>query len=253
MISNQISLRPSSVVRILGAVAFLLILISTAEQLTVYITGHWYRNWPRYVYNFRYDHWLFQLFNVDTEHNIPTFFSTYLLLFAALLLAIIAALEKNRKTSSVSYWTILSFGFLSMAADEQFAFHERLIEPVQKLLGGGHFGIFQFAWVIPGIALVFILVLFFFRFWWRLPAKTRLTFFIAAIIYLSGCIGFELIGGYYYEKLHGNLNLPYIMLSTVEESLEMAGAIIFIWGLLTYIADNYKEVRIRLDGVRKEA
>ena len=32
----------------------------------------------------------------------------------------------------------------------------------------------------------------------------------------------------------------------------MAGVIIFIWALLVYIADNYKEVRFRFDGVRGE-
>ena len=38
------------------------------------------------------------------------------------------------------------------------------------------------------------------------------------------------------------------MIPTVEESLEMAGVIIFIWALLKYIAENYKEVRFRFDG-----
>jgi hypothetical protein len=240
MIFNQISLKPSSVARILGAVAFILVLASTAGQLTIYMIAR------------DYHQWLVQLFYLDAEQNIPTFFSTYLLLFAALLLAVISVLERNRKASDVLYWAILSFGFLFMALDEQFAFHERLIWPVQKMFGGGHYGIFNVAWVIPGIALVSVLGLFFLRFWWRLPVKTRLTFFIAAIFYLGGCVGFEIIGGHY-EALHGQRNLTYVMLATIEESLEMAGAIIFIWGLLKYIADNYQEVRIRLDGVCGDA
>lgn len=240
MVSNRISLNPLSIACVLGAVAFLLVIASTAGQLTVYMTGC------------SYDHGVIRLFDLNAEHNIPTFFSTYLLLFAALLLAVIAVLEKNRKASDVSYWAILSFGFLFMAADEQFAFHERLTEPVQSLLGSGHYGIFTFAWVVPGMILVLIFSLIFLRFWRGLPTKTRFTFFIAAIIYLGGCIGFELIGGRYAE-LYGLGNLTYVMLATVEESLEMAGAIIFIWALLTYIADNYKEVRIRLDGVNGES
>lgn len=55
----------------------------------------------------------------------------------------------------------------------------------------------------------------------------------------------ELIGGYYW-KLNGWRDLTYILLATVEESLEMAGVIIFIWGLLEYIADNHKEVRFHV-------
>jgi len=75
----------------------------------------------------------------------------------------------------------------------------------------------------------------------------RRTFFVAATIYIGGCIGFELIGGHYAE-LHGRENLIYSMIATVEESLEMGGIIVFIWGLLTYISENHKEVRLLFDG-----
>ena len=144
MESNRISLNTFSIVLVLGTVAFLLVCISIAGQLTVYMTGC--------CENYR----LVMLFNVGGEHNIPTFFSSFLLIFAGVLLAIITLLERNRKASGVLYWAILSFGFLFMAVDEFFSFHERLTEPMQRLLGGGNLGLFHFAWVIPGIALVLI-------------------------------------------------------------------------------------------------
>jgi hypothetical protein len=50
--------------------------------------------------------------------------------------------------------------------------------------------------------------------------------------------------------LHGLKNLTYVMLTTVEESLEMAGVIVFIWGLLVYLADNHKEVQFRFNEFR---
>lgn len=238
MIINQISLNPSSIARVLGAVAFLLVLASIGGQLTASLTGH------AQVYR------LARLFDVGAERNIPTAFSTLLLLFAALLLAVITVLKRKQTGSPVSHWAILSFGFLFMAADEAFSFHERLIKPVRKLLGDDNLGVFYFAWVIPGIALVLVLAPFFLRFLLRLPAKTKLTFLMAATLYIGGAIGFELIGGRFAE-LHG-YNLTYKMIETVEESLEMAGVIIFIWALLVYIADNYKEVRFRFDGIRGE-
>jgi hypothetical protein len=37
------------------------------------------------------------------------------------------------------------------------------------------------------------------------------------------------------------------MIVTVEESLEMTGLIVFIWALLKYCADNYKQVRFRFE------
>jgi hypothetical protein len=237
MIINQIRLNPSSMARALGVVAFLLVLVSTGGQLTAYWTGH------RDFYG------LVQLFNLDAEQNIPTFFSTFLLLFAALLLAVIALIERNRGASQVSYWAILSFGVLLMAVDEFVCIHERLVDPVRRLLGGGHLGVFYFAWVIPGIALILLLAVFFLRFLLHLPAKTRLTFLLAGALYIGGAIGFELIEGRHVE-LHGAQNLTYLVIATIEESLEMAGVVIFIWALLAYIADTHKEVRFRLDRVR---
>jgi hypothetical protein len=234
MVTNHISLNPSSIARVLGAVAFLLVLASIGGQLTAYLTGH------AQVYG------LVWLFDVDAEKNIPTVFSTLLLLFAALLLAVITVLERKQTCSPVSQWALLSFGFLFMAADEAWSLHERLNNPVSKLLGDGNFGIFYYAWVLPGIALVLVLALCFLRFLLRLPAKTKRTFIIAATLYIGGAIGVELIGGRFIA-LHKTPNLTYSMIVTVEESLEMAGVIIFIRALLVFIADNYKEVQFRFE------
>lgn len=186
------------------------------------------------------------LFNLDAEGNIPTYFSVLLMLFAALLLAVIAVFYRKQKIPHVSKWAILSFGFLSMAFDEAFQVHERLISPFRTLLGDNNLGVFYFAWVIPGIALVIVFGLFFLRFLMHLPSRTRRRFLIAATLYIGGTIGFELIGGRYVE-LHGARNWMYIMIATVEESLEMVGLIVFIWALLEYCAESFKEVRIRFD------
>jgi hypothetical protein len=127
-----------------------------------------------------------------------------------------------------------------MAIDEAFQFHERLNIPVGTLLGDGSLGIFYFPWVIPGIALVSVLGLYFLRFLLHLPAATGLSFLMAATLYIGGAIGVELIGSSHAE-LHGYENLTYSMIATLEESLEMAGLIVFIWALLNYCADNYKK------------
>jgi hypothetical protein len=231
---NQIRLNPSAVARALGAVAFLLVLASIGGQLFKYLLGR------DHVYG------LVRLFYVDAEQNIPTLFSVLQLLCAALLLTVITVLKKEEKDPDVSRWAILAFGFLLMAIDEASSIHEKLIRPVHRLLGDGPFGIFYFAWVIPGIAIVFVLTLFFLRFLLRLPAKTRFTFMVAGTLFIGGALGLELVGGRYAE-LHGQRNLTYSMIATVEESLEMAGVIVFIYALLKYIADNYNEVRFRFD------
>lgn len=216
----------------LGAVAILLVLISTWGQVEKYILGH----------GFLAE--LAPLFYVDTEHNIPTYFSVLLILLAALLLLIISILTVKHRLPHGSKWVILSFGFLLMALDETFQFHERLNIPVGKLLGEGSLGVFYFPWTIPGIALVIVLGVFFLRFLFHLPATIRFRFMMAAMIYLGGAIGIELIGSQHAE-LFGYENWTYSMIATLEESLEMTGLIVFIWALLSYSAHNYKVGRFR--------
>jgi hypothetical protein len=228
----SIILNPASVARILGTAAFILILASTGGLITADIPGN------QNLY------WLVRLFDVDREQNIPTFFSVFLLLSATLLLTIISLLERRRKSVDNFYWVVLSFGFLFMALDELASLHEKLGKPVNNLFGNRDLGAFSYGWVIPLIALVALLALFFWRFLMHLPFNTRRTFFIAAIIYIGGALGCELIEGYY-RALYGTL--IYSAFTTIEESMEMAGVILFIWGLLVYIANTYGEVSFQIN------
>lgn len=219
----------------LVVLAAILIAANLAVLITDYLTG----------YDMKMVQRLVKVFSVDYELNAPAFFSTLILLFSSVLLAVITHFKREQGSPYVWYWTILSLGFLFMAFDEMASVHERLIEPMRTVLGETDLGVFYFAWVVPGILLVFGLGFFFLRFWWNLPSKTRTCFFIAATLYLGGAIGMELLDGSFAE-LHGKRNLTYMLLSTLEESLEMAGIIVFIYGLLGYIAQNTKTLVFRL-------
>ena len=231
---NRITFIPLEITQVLGVTALLLVLASITGQLLKYIWGH------GSVYG------LIRLFYVDNEQNITSYFSASLLLLAALLLAIITALKKAEHSAYGFQWALLSFTFLYMAIDEAASIHELLGEPMHWLLGQQAGGIFFFSWVIAGIAVAMVFGLSYLKFVLHLPAKTRWRVVIAATLYLGGAIGMELIGGRY-AALHGVENLAYSMTATVEESLEMAGVIVFIHTLLNYIADNYQEIRLRLD------
>jgi hypothetical protein len=232
--NTKVSLNPNWVARILGGLAFFLVIDSTVAVLTDYYTGH----------ASSFAHKVVKLLYVDLEMNVPAFFSMSLLLFAAVLLAAITVFKKKQMDRYVMHWAILSCGFLFMSFDEIVAVHERLIEPMRAILGEEHLGILYFAWVVPAIALVSFLAVFFLRFLMSLPTKTRLSFLLAASLYIGAAIGLELIEGWHSE-IYGKENLIYIALTTIEEALEMTGAIVFIWSLLGYIADNFKEVRLQ--------
>lgn len=232
--SNQISINPRTISRVLALSALVIILASLAGQLSYSLHG------SKFISGFSAQ------FNVDGEFNIPTFFSVMLLLSAALLLAIIASLNGNRSLAHAREWAILSLGFICMACDEMMGFHERLMPLISELLGQGRLGVFYFAWVIPGIFIVMAIGIYYRKFILHLPRNTRLEFIIAAALYLGGVIGLEMVAGQHVE-IHGMANYPYIILSTAEEGLEMAGAIIFIRALMRYIAVNHNQVTIRFD------
>lgn len=230
---NCITFIPLRITQILGGTAAFLILASLTGQLVKYLGGH------DVVYG------LVRLFYVDYENTVPSFFSASLLLMAALLLALISTLKQASQATHRFQWRMLSCTFLFMAVDEAASIHELLIGPMRSLLGQEASGIFFFAWVIPGIAIALIFGLSYLRLLLHLPLKTKWTIVLAATLYLGGAIGMELIGGRY-AHLHGMENLTYSMLATVEESLEMTGAIIFIHALLNYIADSYREIQLHL-------
>lgn len=235
---NPIGLNPPVIAWVLGSAASFLVLVSLAGDILQFTQWH------------AYTEKLFPLFDLDEEYNIPTFFSVMLLIFAGLLLAVITMQTGRRQASDLSKWLILSLGFFCMAYDEAFLVHERLIHPIRSLLGNSSLGIFYYAWVIPGMTLVFFLALFYLKFLLHLPARTRFRFVLAATLYLGGCIGFEFIGGWYAEA-NGTHSLAYNLITTVEESLEMAGLIVFIHALLAYLAENYKSAPLRTVGLKE--
>lgn len=241
MKNNQISLNPVSIASTLGIIGFLLVFASTAAQTADCLTGYRSGLFAKLV----------KVFSTDLELNVPNFFSMLILIAAATLLAFITVLKRKEKASYVRHWAILSLGFFFMAFDEIVSAHEKMVEPLRAVLGGENLGILYFAWVVPGIALVLFLGFFFLKFWLSLPIKPRLSFLIAAAFYIGGAIGMELVGGKYYES-HGKDNLTYIFLTTIEETLEITGVIVFIWALLEYLTATYGKVNVLFGAARAD-
>ena len=131
--------------------------------------------------------------------------------------------------------------FLYLSFDEGSRIHELAIYPIRRVFGDSIPSFLYFAWVIPAIPIMFILTISYFKFFFKLPKHTRRMFLISVILYLSGALGFEMIGGHY-ASINGVNNLGYSLITTVEESFEMAGNIVFINALMKYIEENFKEV-----------
>jgi hypothetical protein len=85
----------------------------------------------------------------------------------------------------------------------------------------------------------------YFRFVFHLSKKNRFLFIVAGGLYVGGALGLELVNGLYTET-YGNDNLIHSFLINIEEILEMLGILVFIYGLLSILSTELRDLRIRV-------
>jgi len=230
------SLSPGRVVRLLALVVAVLTLLSLMGWLAVLLLP-----------DFPLRDFAARLFDVDQEMNLPSIYSAVAILACSALLAVIARSERLvGDPRHGRHWRLLSLIFLGLAFDELLSFHEELI-------GRVHLGAFSrftlFSWVVVGAGLVVAVAVAFSGFLMRLPAATRRLFLLAGAMFVGGSIGVEVVGGHV-SSLAGQDNLAYMVATHVEEVLEMAGIVVFIYALLSYLrrVAHTVVVELHLDG-----
>lgn len=181
--------------------------------------------------------------NVDIEHNFSSWWSFSMLLVVALLLGVIGGAEWSRTGRYRHHWIALALVFSWLSFDEASEWHERFMAPVAEVLDPPR--LFHFAWVIPGMVFVGVLGVLYFGFLRALPAASARWFCFSALVYLSGALGAEMIGGWYHSY-HGK-DILYVTLTHIEELLEMLGLSIFIYALLTHMRAERLEIRVGPD------
>jgi hypothetical protein len=186
---------------------------------------------------------LVETFDLNNENNVPTFFSAFLLMACATLLALIGGGSKAA-TRDTPYWRWLCVIFLFLAVDEDASLHELLIGPVKRTLDLP--APFLFAWVLPYACAVVAIGFLYLRFVLRQRARTRLLLIISGAVYIAGTLGFELIGGWYLSRHDEIEDLHYLLLVAAEEFLEMAGSILFIYTLLDYLSEQLQGGPLRI-------
>lgn len=180
------------------------------------------------------------LFDFDTEKNIPTFFSSVMMVLCSVVLFLIAMNNKKAHTSFIP-WLGLSFVFLFLSIDEFSSIHERFIVPTRNALNAT--GFLYFAWVIPyGLALI-VFVLAYTKFLFKLPKNIALLFLASGITFVAGAIGFEMLGSKHAETA-GAKDLVFSILYTFEELLEMLGIALFLFAILTYVSNQLSTLTI---------
>lgn len=233
---TSFNLSPRKVTVLLLQIITLLILGYFLEKEIVYFlnTKYYIRDPSRFLH----------YFDFDSESNFPSLYSALALAFCSYLLAVITVFKKRVKDKYSRHWQALSAIFLFLAIDENCSIHEVFIPITRKVIDVR--GIFYFAWVIPASVLIIVFLAVFRKFVFQLPKKYKNLFILAGTIYLSGALGMELLGGYIVDSFGFN-TMQYVVVSTIEELLEMFGVVIFINALLSYIQSYLSKVNIVFD------
>lgn len=234
--TNQVTLNPSLIARVLFSLTIFLAVASLGLKLLANFTGH-----PTMF-------GIVRLFDMGEEKNFPTVFTTLLHFNAALLLGVVAVLKRRESAVYATHWAVLSLGFVYLSVDESAQLHEMLVHPMRLLIGTRNLGIFYYGWTIPASIAVTFFAIYFWKFLLHLPKKTRWFFVFAGMLFVGGAVGFESVEGYIHE-LRGPDNLAYLLFETAEESMEMAGVITLIWALLVYLNEHYQNVILQFGKV----
>lgn len=173
--------------------------------------------------------YVLQLFDVNEEHNLPTWFSGFNLGITTLFLWIISREKKRLDDSQSRRWTILFFGFFYLFVDEIAGLHETVNSVVEP------------SWAWGGLIIVLAVGLYFIPFLRSLPRHTFRQFVVAGAVFVGGAVIMELIG----EPIDGD-SLAYAMSTLVEEGMEMFGVILFTRAQLNYLLAGKAEAVISM-------
>ena len=240
--SARFSVEPEAVARVL-AIAILLI-----------VSAHLATQVARFAFDRGTLMGLTTRLYLGAEASLPAWFSSSVLLACAVMLALIARLARNGDGRRAGYWALLSLVFLFLSADESAQFHELTSTVFAGTMtwlaqqGGAALAPFarsapRYAWILPGVAVTAVIGLASLRFLRSLPRRTALLFVAAGTLFVGGAVGFEAVGGWY-SGAYGADNPVFVAVMTVEETLEMVGASLFLYALVAYLRDTYANISV---------
>lgn len=220
---------PKRLLLALSLLVFSLALVNIAIQFSNYILG--------------YDHLLryARLLTFEGSAKIPKWLASSNLLICALLLATIACAKTRQGDCFSRHWIALGFIFCAISLEDAVGFHELATEPLRSALHAT--GFLYHSWTILGLIFTPIGALIYCKFFFHLPLKIRQLFLLAAMLYVGGALGMEILRGPY-NAVYGDENMIAAILRTLEEFCQMFGIVIFIYALLLYISIYLKEVHI---------
>jgi len=220
-------LSPKRITVTLSVFAFTLLLISIVRNIYQQFTGAELR--------------VGTIFSFGDQVNVPTWYSSSLMLLCALLMLVIAWNSHNNGDRFARHWGFLSLLFVLLSANEVALLHRRLFVffiYVLPLPGKRLIGFFLLTACVVGLFLAYR------KFLAHLPKQILSSFVVVGTLYFAAALIDKLDKREYwrYVETFGVERSPGL-LTTVDEMLELIGVIILIHAVLSYMSLHIKELR----------
>jgi hypothetical protein len=189
---------------------------------------------------------LVPLFDFYEEKNVPTYFSSISLLFTSGLIFLIVGLKKSFKTSDLVAWKVLGWGFFLMSIDE-LADIRMILKNIgmyasnkEALDAAASVG-FSVAWTIPIAILLIFLGFYFLPFLRSLKMVYTINFALAGAAFVFGAVVIENIEGFHIAETGGVRDFKFMIMVTIEETLEISSILYFQYFLIKYIKEYFSD------------
>lgn len=188
-----------------------------------------------------------RLLDVGQESSLPSWLSTFNLLLAAILAALIWQLPQPGQEGRGG-WAATAGLLLFMSLDEGAAIHEVLNEVqrwlVDRQLSPDWFG--SHPWLVLGAPLAALVGSLFLPFLWRMPRHLAGRLILAGGVFLGGAVGLEGAGAVMESAGIDRESLLYDLRRIAEEGLEMVGVVILNLTLFSELAKRVGQVEVAL-------
>ncbi len=194
------------------------------------------------------------LLSLRDEHNLPTYFSSLLLLSAAGV-SWLTATEASRSTPRDRQpWRWLAVGFLVLSVDESVGLHEALgnsdavAAGIDGLFEGGRPGFLYFGWTVLALPLLVLLLVVYLPFLMRQAPAFRARLLACGAIYVGAAVGLQFIEGWLRSLGTSaySVGLAYDLATVIEETLEISAVVAYVLALLQRLVGPQRKLAMVL-------
>lgn len=222
--------------------------IVTALGVTIALLAiaHLMSQVSKHLFGFAGVYGLVDLFDMDVEANVPTYFAGMQLLGCSLVLAVIGMARSRAGDPFARHWKVLGLMLLLFSVDEIVSVHELSIRLGWEFAPGIAQGIFYWIWVLPASVLVAVVSVSYARFVFSyLPAHTRNCTVLGAGLFVGGALGVEMLEARHVQR-EGMENFAMGIYVLLEETLEKIGILVFLAGALEFLRTRVGTVALEV-------